>query len=479
VSKSLRAGALCAIAVAALGACRRVTGPKVPEWQPEIARTSERWLQDPDIRLLRDYVRIPTVDPPGNERPGAELLKSYLDCEGVPSELICPEPDRCNLYARIKGKDSRRMLLLLNHIDVVPVYRPEWKEDPFGGAIKQSYLYGRGSYDMKSTGIAQIVAFAELARSGIVPERDVVFLAECGEEFEGKDGVRWIFEHRPDVLAGVDGVLNEGGITEIVTGFPRYFGIEIGQGGQAFALLSSDRAEDLKPAEKFTPLEMYEIPEPGVQRFLNEVAEFRAPYFANAFRHPWLVKDPEVRKWIPFQNLSLITGGAMFTGPFPADRLPGYPAAGKFDSAIMVSVPVGVPAGPTLDRIIAENLRPGVRVIHREESPVTACSSFDTGDVRAIRRVLAATNPGVAVIPIVNAFAETTSAEFRARGIPAYGFTPFQMDPIDSARRHGNDERIFLPFFTRGMTMMRQVLFELSTIRQEQEWSARNPGVAK
>jgi acetylornithine deacetylase/succinyl-diaminopimelate desuccinylase-like protein len=444
-------------------ACRRTPEVRVPDWQPEIARLPERWLQDPDIRLLRDYVRIPTVDPPGNERPGAEFLKAWLDCEGVASELICPEKDRCNLYARIKGRDSRRALLLLNHIDVVPVYRPDWTQDPFGGAIKQSYLYGRGSYDMKSTGIAQIVAFAELARSGITPERDVVFLAECGEEFEWKDGVRWIFEHRPDVVAGVDGVLNEGGITEIVTGFPRYYGIEIAQGGQAYALLSSDREEDLKPAEKFTTLGLYQVPEPGVQRFLNEVAEFRAPYFANAFRHPWLVKDPEVRKWIPFQNLSLITGGAMFTGAFPAERLSGYPAGGKFDSAIMVSLPVGADAGPALDRVVAANLRPGVRVIHREVSPVTACSPFDTDDIRALRRVLAATNPGVPVIPIVNAFAETTSAVFRARGIPAYGFTPFQMDPVDTARRHGNDERIFLPFFTRGMRLMREVLFEIAT----------------
>jgi len=213
---------------------------------------------------------------------------------------------------------------------------------------------------------------------------------------------------------------------------------------------------------------MYETPVPAVQRYLNEVAEFRAPYFANAFRHPWLVKDPEVSKWIPFQNLSLIVGGAMFFDPFSAERLPGFPASGKWDSAIMVSLPVGGDAGPVLDRVVAEHVRPGVRVIHREVSPVTSCSPFDTDDVGALRRVFQATNPGVPFIPIVNAFAETTSAEFRARGIPAYGFIPFQIDPIDSARRHGADERIFLPFFTRGMTVMRESLFELAGIRREQ-----------
>jgi len=446
--------------------CRKTGPPPLPEWQTEIARRPERWLQDPDVRLLRDYVRIPTVDPPGNERPGAEFLKAYLDCEGIPSELICPEKDRCNLYARIRGKNPGRGLLLLNHIDVVPVVRAEWTRDPFGGEIHQSYLYGRGSYDMKSIGIAQMVAFADLARSRVVPDRDVVLLAECGEEFRWEDGVRWIFAHRPDVLEGIDCVLNEGGLTEIVAGIPRYWGIEIAQGGQAFAIVSSDSADALKAPERFRPLGMYVAPEPAVQEYFNEVAEFRAPFFAHAFRHPELLKDPEVRKWIPFQNLSLVTGGALFSGPFGAERLPGYDSTGKFDAAIMVSLPVGMDAGPILERLLAETLRPGVRVISRQRGPATSASEFDHPDVRAIRRVIAATNPGVPVIPVVNAFSETTSAEFRARGIRAYGFTPFQIDPVDASRRHGKEERMFLPFFTRGMVMMREVLWELTQIRE-------------
>src|SRR5512144_1285955 len=195
-------------------ACRRAPEIPLPEWQPEITRTAEEWLKDPDVRLLRDYVRIPTIDPPGNERPGAEFLKAWLACEGVPSELICPEEDRCNLFARIRGREPGRALLLLNHIDVVPVYRPGWKHDPFGGQIETSYLYGRGAYDMKSVAVAQLAAFTSLAKSGVVPERDVLFLAECGEEHGWKDGVAWLFEHRPDVLAGVDCVFNEGGYTE-------------------------------------------------------------------------------------------------------------------------------------------------------------------------------------------------------------------------------------------------------------------------
>ena len=138
----LRSFLLAVLAIAA-SACRHAPDLELPEWQGEIAVKPEQWLKDPDIRLLRDYVRIPTIDPPGGERPGAEFLKSWLACEGIASELICPDKDRCNLYARIRGRDSSRALLLLNHIDVVPVYRPGWKHDPFGGEIETSYLYGR------------------------------------------------------------------------------------------------------------------------------------------------------------------------------------------------------------------------------------------------------------------------------------------------------------------------------------------------
>jgi len=445
----------------ALGACRRTADVPLPDWQPEIGIKAEQWLKDPDVRLLRDYVRIPTIDPPGNEKLGAEFLRSWLACEGIASELICPEKDRCNLYARIKGRDSAHALLLLNHVDVVPVYRAGWKHDPFGGEIETSYLYGRGSYDMKSIGVAQIVAFADLAKSAIVPDRDVVFLAECGEEFAFKDGVAWLFEPRPDVLAGVDCVLNEGGFTEIVAGRPRYRGIEIAQGGQAYALLSSARKEDLAALQRFRSLGLYVPPQPAVQRFLDAVSDYRAPFFANAFRHPELLKDPEVRKWIPFQNLSLVTGGVLSTGGFPTEHLPGYGITDPWAEAVMVSMPVGMDAAPELGKFLAA-LPPGVRLFHREDAPVTGSSNFDAPEVLAIERVLQAAEPGVPVIPIVNAFAETTSAFFRARGIRAYGFTPFQIDPLDAAARHGSEERIFLPFFTRGMKIMRETVFEIA-----------------
>ena len=465
--RKLRPEAFLAAAVlAAAAGCRKpVPEVRLPEWQPEIHWPAERWLENPDVRLLRDYVRIPTIDPPGNERPGAEFLKSWLDCEGIPSELICPEKDRCNLYARIHGKTPGHGVLLLNHIDVVPIYRPGWTREPFAGDIERSYLFGRGVYDMKGVAVAQLLAFADLAHSGIVPSRDVVFLAECGEEFGGVDGVRWLFMHRPDVLAGIDFVLNEGGTTEMVAGFPRFFGIESGQGGQGFVILAADRKEDFKFAEGFRPLDLYVKPEGVVAEYLRAIAEVRPPYYAEAFRHPELLRTEKARKFIPRGNLSLATGGALFSAPFRSDKIPGFDTPGHWVATIAVSMPVGMDAGPWLDRMVADNAGPGLRVVGREVSTPAGTSPFPTPDTDAVARVLAAANPGVPVIPTINAFSETTSLQFRMRGIPAYGFTPFLMDPIDAAARHGGDERLFLPFFTRGVTVMREALYELVALR--------------
>jgi acetylornithine deacetylase/succinyl-diaminopimelate desuccinylase-like protein len=447
-----------------LAACRQTGSihPDLPEWQYEIARKPERWMADPAIRLLHDYVQIDTTDPPGNERRGAEFLKAYLECEGIASELICPEKDRCNLYARLRGREPGGTRLLLNHIDVVPAYPPYWKFPPFGAAIDKSYLYGRGSYDMKSIGIAQMLAFVDLAKSGIVPRRDVIFLAECGEENGGTDGVSWIFEHRPDLLSGVSFVLNEGGYQEMVAGNLRYWGIEIAQAGMGTALLTADDARTVTFDPPFRGLGLHVTPEPIVQMYLNEVAEFRAPFFANAFRHPDLLRDPEVLKWIPFQNLSLITGGVYYAPPFPARLLPVYDFGRQYDAPLTVSLPLGVDPCPYLDAVLAEAGRRGASWVSRECSGPLSASPYPTPDTEAIRRVLQALLPGIPLLPMINSFAGTTSVEFRKRGIPAYGFTPFQIDPADAARRHGNDERIFLPFYTRGVTAMREVLFELA-----------------
>src|SRR6185437_16745854 len=98
---------------------------------------------------LSSLVKIDTSNPPGSETKAAMLIKQILDKEGIPSELFEAKPGRANLVARLKGTGAKRPVLLMGHTDVVGVERDKWTFDPFGGTIKDGFVYGRGASDDK------------------------------------------------------------------------------------------------------------------------------------------------------------------------------------------------------------------------------------------------------------------------------------------------------------------------------------------
>src|SRR5579872_3992832 len=146
------------------------------------------------LDLLQQYVRIQSVDPPANTSEAAEFVKHVLAEGGIEAQLYTSGPvGQTNLVARVAGRDrSKKPLLLLNHLDVVPVDRKAWKFDPFAAVIQNGEMWGRGTMDMKGIGIEQMMALATLKRSRIVPPRDIVMLSTADEENNGTYGIRWM-----------------------------------------------------------------------------------------------------------------------------------------------------------------------------------------------------------------------------------------------------------------------------------------------
>src|SRR5439155_20919164 len=89
---------------------------------------------------------------------------------------------RANLVARIRGNGKKRPILILAHTDVVGVQREKWAVDPFGSVLKDGYIWGRGAVDDKDSLAANLMVMLLLKRSGAALDRDVIFLAESGEE---------------------------------------------------------------------------------------------------------------------------------------------------------------------------------------------------------------------------------------------------------------------------------------------------------
>jgi acetylornithine deacetylase/succinyl-diaminopimelate desuccinylase-like protein len=167
-------------------------------------------LRDESVELLRDLIRVDTVNPPGNETRAAELLRGYLEDSGVECELYAKIPERANLVARLPGSGDGPTLLLLSHTDTVLADPDEWSVDPWSGELRDDQVWGRGALDMKSQVAAGAVAVATLGREGFRPAGDVVFAA-CADEEVGDDfGLSWLCREHPDAVRA-DFCVNEGG----------------------------------------------------------------------------------------------------------------------------------------------------------------------------------------------------------------------------------------------------------------------------
>src|SRR5439155_20068097 len=92
------------------------------------------------------------------------------------------------LVARLRSSvvpDPSKALLLVAHLDVVPVDKARWTVDPFSGAIRDGYMYGRGAIDDKGMLAANLAVFIHLKRTNAHLNRDVIFLATADEEGSG------------------------------------------------------------------------------------------------------------------------------------------------------------------------------------------------------------------------------------------------------------------------------------------------------
>jgi acetylornithine deacetylase/succinyl-diaminopimelate desuccinylase-like protein len=186
-------------------------------------------LQEETAEVLARLIRFRTVNPPGAERACQEWLAGYLEDAGLTCELHAAEAERPNLVARLPGGDGA-VLGYLSHVDTVLADAQDWSQDPWGGEIKDGFLYGRGAVDMKDQTAAEAVALAALARKGVKPRGEVKLISVVDEETGGALGAQWLTETEPDV-ARVDYLLNEGGGAVMPYGDRRLYGVCVAEKG--------------------------------------------------------------------------------------------------------------------------------------------------------------------------------------------------------------------------------------------------------
>ena len=167
-------------------------------------------IEDEALNWLQAFIQVDTINPPGNEARAVEFIADILESEGIPYQTAESAPGRGNIWARLEGGDEPA-LILLQHTDVVPADPQYWTTDPLSGEIKDGFLWGRGTLDMKGTGMSQLATFVSLKRAGATLNRDVVLIATADEEAGGLFGAGWLVEHHPEIFEGAGLLINEGG----------------------------------------------------------------------------------------------------------------------------------------------------------------------------------------------------------------------------------------------------------------------------
>jgi acetylornithine deacetylase/succinyl-diaminopimelate desuccinylase-like protein len=172
------AAALLATPLAAIA-----QGPRTIDW---------RAIENETIQHFQAILRMDTSDPPGIEKPVVDYLKQVLEREGIPVEVYALEPNRPNLVARLKGNGSKRPILIMGHSDVVNVDPAKWVHPPFSATRADGYIYGRGAVDDKDNLVASLMLMLILKRMQVPLDRDVIFLAESGEEGSTRVGIQYM-----------------------------------------------------------------------------------------------------------------------------------------------------------------------------------------------------------------------------------------------------------------------------------------------
>ncbi len=187
------------IAVAILFAVVSVTiSPPARADVPSEART-----------LLKQLIELDTTNPPGNEELAANAMAKVLKDAGLDPVVVPFAPGRSNVVARLHGDGSQKPILLLAHLDVVGAAGQPWTVPPFKLTEKDGFLYGRGVIDDKGWVAIATAVFLDLARTHTKLKRDVI-LALTGDEESNGDGVRYLLDHRPELIADAEFAFNEG-----------------------------------------------------------------------------------------------------------------------------------------------------------------------------------------------------------------------------------------------------------------------------
>jgi acetylornithine deacetylase/succinyl-diaminopimelate desuccinylase-like protein len=370
------------------------------------------------------------------------------------------------VIARIKGTGEKPNLLLLSHLDVVPANSDEWSVDPFGGVVKDGFVWGRGALDMKSMTAMEAMVMELLKRDKVHPKGDIIIAATADEEKGGEAGAGWLVQNHPEKVQAKY-VINEGGGLAIPINGKEIFTIQTAEKGILWLKIKAKG----KPGHGSVPgaadnaiMRMNRVIEklgnyrskitlvPTVRKFLSKIAEenklvqqalsilLEDPERADQILDMVAQKDKamaeEVRAMLRMTIAPTIVKGGSKENIIPS----------KCEAVFDCRVLPGQAPSKALTEVkdLLEDIDLEKLDFEIVQSSASSESSMDTPLYKHTVDVLEDFDPNCTTAPILLT-GGTDSRFFRRMGSTCYGFQPMRSDlPYGEILKmvHGIDERI-------------------------------------
>ncbi len=452
-------------------------------------------------RLLADVIRIDTSNPPGNEGRLAEFLKAKFAPLGFEIDIVpTPQAGKAHFIARLRGDGSKRPVLLAGHEDVVGVEREKWSVDPFGGLIRDGYVWGRGAIDFKGGLAIFAQAAMDIARQKRPLARDIIFVAEADEE-GGLYGTRYLAAQAWDKI-DCEFALNEGGwIIKDDAGKVQYVSISTADKSGISLLLTargtSTHSSMPRPdnaiftlARALAKLSAYDTKPrltDSTRQFFLTLSEINPEPMKTHFRNLATSSDPKVVEAAD----RAISENVLLHAIMRNTIAPVFLSAGFRGNVIPGSAEATINfrtiPGTTPDELIEEIKHvindPRVEItqaagLSSTRGPLTpeqrkaaeavqqlarrsVESPRNTALYEGLVKQAKLTYPGTKVTPYLFQ-AGTDASAWRSRGVPVYGIYPYPITAKDLERMHGNDERVPIESLESGLRMITNTLLEVA-----------------
>ena len=455
--------------------------PVTPAQAPAAQGTTA--LGQEALGWLADLIKINTANPPGNEEAAAKYLAGILQKEGITPEILPITPGRSAVVARLKSSavaDPSRALLLVAHMDVVGVDRSKWTVDPFAAVMKDGYLYGRGAVDDKGMLAANLAAFVRLKRSNARLNRDVIFLATCDEEAFGDASIKALIAKNWDKFAA-GFAINEGGVVIAKDGKVQYTAV------QASEKVTYNVDVVARGTSGHASIPLKDNPVVHLAAAIAKIANYSAPVHLTAVTRRYFeglapLQDDEVGKWIRSidtpdrgEHAARVisdtnpTWNAMLRDTISPTMLSAGVRANVIPAEARATLNIRLLPGDTIDALLAElnKLVNDSQVkfeIQTNAGLAAPTSSLENDFYNAIVKASAREFNGAPVLPYQSTWG-TDSSQLRLHNVQAYGLVPFPLSEDDLKRMHGNDERIPVAAFARGVDLMVKIVDEFAVTK--------------